>query len=156
MTREDLLRHSDQMRQFLTTEDANSLRVFEQDHADKVAATGVRSLSRTRSTSNVSNVPEPVTPIKLEPQDGPAPAPRHFDSMEVVMDRKRRQSKREKKGRSAKDAQHKDRSLLPMPPSPSPSHTSFSMDIFMQSRDVRRVEVSEPSEPSRSNTPAVS
>jgi hypothetical protein len=156
LTREDLLRHSDQMRQFLTAEDANSLRVFEQDHADKMTAAGGRSLSRTRSMSNVSNVQEPVTPIKSEPQDGPPAALRLFESMDAVMDRKRRQSKREKKNRNTKDPPRKERNVRPMPPSPSPSHTSFSMDLFMHSRDVRRVESSDPPEPPRSTTPPVS
>ncbi len=47
MTRDDLTRHSDQMRQFLTTEHANSFRVFSKAESDTDSAKSPTLLSQT-------------------------------------------------------------------------------------------------------------
>lgn len=147
LTREDLMRHSDQMRQFLTAEDANSLRVLTREITNPGSTTLSTSRARSNSLVNASGsrdspVPAtPATPIKAEPSDQPLPQHSHrtMDSMEMIMERKSRQSKRDKKGR-------RDRSALPpLPSSPSSSNPSFSLDKFMHSRSGRRVDA--PDEP---------
>jgi len=163
LTREDLLRHSDQMRQFLTAEDANSLRVLTRELSEPgstmFGSTRSRSLSRSNSVANAptnkdSPVPQqqllttPVTPVKAEPVESPVPQ-RHMDSMEMVIERKSRQNKRDRKGRRERERNN-------APPSPSPSSAGFSLDSFMQSRDVRRVSMPEPSEAKEADPPEVS
>ena len=155
LTRDDLLRHSDQMRQFLTTEDANSLRAFAAGSSDAQSAVasairGSRARSHSRSlsrpsASTLSQTPPPSTPVKSEPIDPPIPL-RHMDSMEMILERKNRQAKREKRGKK-----EKERSA----PSPSPASAAFSLDAFMQSRDSRRVPSQDQSESSSSATPQV-
>ncbi|KAI6024083.1 hypothetical protein BKA83DRAFT_4267506 [Pisolithus microcarpus] len=134
LTRQDLLRHSDQMRQFLTTEDVNSLCAL-----TTAARSHSRSLSRP-SASTVSQTPPPSTPVKSEPIE-PAMPLRHMDSMEMILERKSRQAKREKRGKK-----EKERSA----PSPSPAGAGLSLDAFMQSRGSRRVSHAEQPEPSTS------
>ncbi|KAF9219813.1 hypothetical protein BS17DRAFT_788811 [Gyrodon lividus] len=154
LTREDLMRHSDQMRQFLTTEDANSLCNLSADSSDVhsslasiIAPSRTRSNSRSLSRVNASHVsqtpPPPSTPIKSEPIE-PAMPLRHMDSMELILERKSRQAKREKRGKI-----NKDRSA----PSPSPASTPFSLDAFMQSRDFRRIPSTDHSDFSSSVAP---
>jgi hypothetical protein len=163
LTREDLLRHSDQMRQFLTAEDANSLRVLTRELSEggstSFGSTRTRSLSRSNSVANASTSrespaphqdqpPTPMTPVKAEPAESPVPQ-RHMDSMEMVIERKSRQNKRDRKGR-------KERERNNVPPSPSPSSAGFSLDSFMQSRDVRRVSMPEQSDMMGTEPPEVS
>ncbi|EGN95004.1 hypothetical protein SERLA73DRAFT_162624 [Serpula lacrymans var. lacrymans S7.3] len=157
LTRNDLIKHSDQMRQFLTAEDAKSLRAFtttsETSDSQYAKADLFSSSSRTRSRScsnsliNASALsttpPPPSTPVKAEPTE-PAIPLRHMDSMEMVIERKSRQIKREKRGRKEKERNA---------PSPSPGSAGVSLDAFMKSRDVRRVPSVESSDPSRSVTP---
>jgi hypothetical protein len=153
LTREDLLRHSDQMRQFLTAEDANSLRVLTRELSESgstlFGSTRTRSLSRSNSVANAptnkcSPAPQrqllatPVTPVKAEPVESPVPQ-RHMDSMEMVIERKSRQNKKDRKGRRERERKN-------VPPSPSPSSAGFSLDSFMQSRGGRRVSMLKPSE----------
>lgn len=140
LTRDDLLRHSDQMRQFLTQHDAGATRAFPADPPEP-AGTAAGS-ARTRSVSRPdapahSQTPSPSTPVKSEPIEPPMPL-RQMDSMEMILERKSRQAKRDKKARV------KDRP----PPSPSPARASFSLDAFMQSRDSRRVPDSDHSDSS--------
>lgn len=151
LTREDLLRHSDQMRQFLTAEDANSLRVLTGELIDpgstSLETTRTRSLSRSNSAVNASTShetpppPTPVTPAKAEPMDSTISL-RTMDSMEMVIERKSRQSRRDRKERKDRE---KDRiNPLPIaPPSPSPNAAGFSLDSFMHSRGGRRVSTAE-------------
>lgn len=156
MTREDLLRHSENMRQFLTAEDANSLRVLTKEIKEpgstNFALTRNRSLSRSSSNANASTSretlrsPTPMTPIKAEPADAPLSF-RPMDSMEMVIERKSRQIKRDRKGRKEKGG---------VPPSPSPSTAGFSMDSFMQSRDGPRLSTFQVSEPVRNEVSEVS
>ncbi|KAL4066026.1 hypothetical protein V8B97DRAFT_1073518 [Scleroderma yunnanense] len=152
LTRDDLLRHSDQMRQFLTTEDANSLRAFAAGSSDAqnaivsmIRSSRARSHSRSvsrPSASTVSQTPPPSTPVKSEPME-PAIPLRHMDSMEMILERKNRQAKREKRGKKEKERPA---------PSPSPASAGFSLDAFMQSRDSRRVPPADQPEFSTSTT----
>jgi hypothetical protein len=163
LTREDLLRHSDQMRQFLTAEDANSLRVLTRELSEpgstSFGSTRTRSLSRSNSAANAptnSDSPAtqqqppgtPVTPVKAEPVESPVPQ-RHMDSMEMVIERKSRQHKKDRKGRRERDRNN----ILPSPP---PSSAGFSLDSFMQSRDGRRISMPDPSEAMEADPPEVS
>ncbi|KAF8909387.1 hypothetical protein CPB84DRAFT_1515266 [Gymnopilus junonius] len=145
ITREDLNKRSDQMRQFLTADDAMSSRVFERESSSRPrsgsdlrsnsrslgsSSSFTRSLSRASSTSLRDGTP-PATPIKSEPREGEIPH-RRMDSMEMVIERQRRQRKnrKERDRESSRNIQH--------PPSPSPSnasHSGRSLDSFMQSRD---------------------
>ncbi|KAG1811530.1 uncharacterized protein BJ212DRAFT_1569917 [Suillus subaureus] len=139
LTRDDLSRHSDQMRQFLTTQDAKTLRVFSAESADaqqSIASVLGKSRSCSHSSSNsrqntstASQTPPPSTPVKSEPVE-PAISLRHMDSMEMILERRSRKIKRDKRGKKDKDRNA---------PSPSPASTAFSLDAFMQSRDLRRV-----------------
>lgn len=148
LTREDLLRHSDQMRQFLTAEDANSLRVLTREISEQgskaLSSTRTRTLSRSNSVVNASTSREsplpftPATPVKAEPDDLALPQ-RHMDSMEVVIERKSRMNKRDRKLRRERDRSN----ARVVPPSPSPSAAGFSLDSFMQSRNGRRVPTQE-------------
>ncbi|KAF8556415.1 hypothetical protein OG21DRAFT_1483046 [Imleria badia] len=138
LTRDDLLRHSDQMRQFLTHNDPAANRPFPVDPPEPGGSTRTRSLSRPTAPAH-SQTPPPSTPVKSEPIE-PAMPPRQMDSMQLILERKSRQAKREKKSKV------KDRP----PPSPSPARASFSLDAFMQSRDSRRVPDSDHSDSSSS------
>ncbi|KAG2121860.1 hypothetical protein DEU56DRAFT_833390 [Suillus clintonianus] len=139
LTRDDLSRHSDQMRQFLTTQDAKSLRAFSADSVDaqqSIASVLGKSRSCSHSSSNsrqnasvASQTPPPSTPVKSEPVE-PAIPLRHMDSMEMILERKSRKTKRDKRGKKDKERNA---------PSPSPASTAFSLDAFMHSRDSRRV-----------------
>lgn len=135
MTRDDLLRHSDQMRQFLTHDDPTAPRPFPADLPEPAGSTRTRSLSRPTAPAR-SQTP-PTTPVKSEPVE-PAMPPRQMDSMQLILERKSRQAKRDKKSKQ------KDRP----PPSPSPARAPFSLDAFMQSRDSRRVPDSDHSDSS--------
>lgn len=160
LTREDLHKRSDQMRQFLTAEDSNSLRVL--DNVKAVSGSNTNSDTRPGSKSSTSSrsmarsisrassmsfrdASPPATPVKHEPVEGGLLL-RRVDSMEVVIERQRRQNKKEKKARRERErGTGGTMGLPPHPPSPSPtnaSHTGFSLDSFMKSRDGRRVTVS--------------
>jgi len=147
LTRDDLLRHSDQMRQFLTEHDPAAASAFSADPRETAGtaagSSGTRSVSRPSAPAH-SQTPPPSTPVKSEPIEPPMPL-RQMDSMEMILERKSRQAKREKK------AKVKDRP----PPSPSPVRASFSLDAFMQSRDSRRVPDSDHSDCSSSIAPQV-
>ncbi|KAG6333061.1 hypothetical protein ID866_6030 [Astraeus odoratus] len=62
---------------------------------------------------------------------------RHMDSMEMILERKNRQAKREKRGKKEKER---------CAPSPSPASAGFSLDAFMQSRVSRRAVLTDQSE----------
>ncbi|KAG9309517.1 hypothetical protein JVU11DRAFT_10490 [Chiua virens] len=137
LTRDDLVRHSDHMRQFLTQHDPSAICPFSVDQSEQqgLADGSTRTRSVSRSIPPVrSHTPSPSTPVKSEPIE-PAMPLRQMDSMEMILERKSRQAKREKK------AKGRDR-----PPSPSPARISFSLDAFMQSRDSRRVPDSDQSD----------
>lgn len=155
LTREDLLRHSDQMRQFLTAEDANSLRVLTKEISEP-GSTSFASGSRARagSTTSRSNASPPRTPVKSEPAE--PTSMRHMDSMEMVIERKSRQHKRDRKGRKER-SHHREREVVVVPPSPSPSTSAgFSLDSFMYSRDSHRITPSEVPEEQKNEVVEVS
>ncbi len=142
ITREDLMKHSDQMRQFLTANDNLCSRVFERDNSarppdsqskPKPAASSrslARSLSRASSSSLRDGTP-PSTPVKSEQQEIVFPH-RRMDSMEMVIERQRRR-RRNRKGRERESSRNQ-----PHPPSPCPSntsHSSQSINSVIHSRD---------------------
>ncbi|KDR80521.1 hypothetical protein GALMADRAFT_240824 [Galerina marginata CBS 339.88] len=144
ITREDLNKRSDQMRQFLTADDAMTSRVPEGDSSYRSRSSSdlrsssrsvgsSRSLARSSSRASSSSLRDgtpPATPVKAEPHEGEMPH-RRMDSMEMIIERQRRKRKnRKEKRESSRTMQH--------PPSPSPSnasHSSRGLDSFMQSRD---------------------
>jgi len=149
LTREDLNKRSDQMRQFLTADDAMSSRVLERENSYRSrSGSDLRSSSRSvgssrslaRSLSRASSnslreVTPPATPVKSEPYEGGIPH-RQMDSMEMVLERQRKQRK------SRRGKERELSKSMPHPPSPSPSNASqsgLSLDSFMQSRDDLRV-----------------
>lgn len=133
ITRQELVKHSAQMRQFLDADNDLASRVSDRDTSSRSLSgsdlqsnsrstgptrTFARSLSRT-SSSSVRESSPPSTPVKLEPLDPGLPH-RRMDSMEMVIERQRRQrkSRRERERDSSRNRPH--------PPSPSPSNASFS------------------------------
>ncbi|EMD39220.1 hypothetical protein CERSUDRAFT_93268 [Gelatoporia subvermispora B] len=129
MTREDLSRHSEQMRQFLTTETAKSSPPFSSKPERKDAKSlesRPRIRSRTSSLINASATAQsptpPVTPVKAEPTETLLPS-RSMDQMHLVMERKSKNKQRDRRNSNA------------------------------PSRDARRVHASSGATPSRSETP---
>ncbi|KAJ3515532.1 hypothetical protein NLJ89_g1702 [Agrocybe chaxingu] len=148
LTREDLNKRSDQMRQFLTADDALSSRVLERDSGHRPRSRSelsntsrpvgssrslARSLSRASSSSLREGTP-PATPVKSEPHESTIPH-RRMDSMEMVLERQRRQRK------SRKERERESSKIILHQPSPSPSNASQStpsLDSHMHSRDESR------------------
>ena len=103
MTRDDLMRHAAQMKRFLETEQ-NSLRALSnQTEAAASQDLKTRSTGRPRnsSLSNHASAPfrtasPPVTPVKTEPVE--RGIPRQMDTMEMIMERKDRQKRKERRG----------------------------------------------------------
>ncbi|KZT27882.1 hypothetical protein NEOLEDRAFT_1240021 [Neolentinus lepideus HHB14362 ss-1] len=143
MSREDLTRYTVEMRQFLASDNASSLRVFSQERSESREAirTLSRSLSRSRSTS-VTNAsfarprsPSPTTPVKSEYLEPPLPPLRARPSMDQVIEKKNRERARKlKRGKEKRRMQQ---------PSPSPAG-SISLDSFMHARGLTRVPTPEP------------
>jgi hypothetical protein len=156
ITREDLEKRSDQMRQFLTTQDLDfdPLRVTSPEismdsssgadiRLTSMASTSAASSSRSRSRANSYSLRDttPITPVKSETVESGVPL-RHFDSMEMVIERQRRQNRRERKERRERERESMARTSVPQPPSPSPSNASQTGPIlhsYMDSRDEQRV-----------------
>jgi hypothetical protein len=170
LTREDLEKRSDQMRQFLTAQDLDfdPLRVINPDTSNSGAnirpmsmATSVASSSRSRSRASsysLRETPPPITPVKSETVESSVPL-RHFDSMEMVIERQRRQSRRERKERRERERESAARTTAPQPPSPSPSTASQASSKRypgMDTRDDRRVLPSEVGNTARSTVAQVS
>lgn len=95
MTREDLVQHTEQMRAHLSQPSLSQ--------PPDVPKPKARSGQRSR-TASLSNLPSqtlsptpPMTPVKAEPVEHNIP-PRQMDTMQLVMERKSRQAKRERKG----------------------------------------------------------
>lgn len=117
MTRDDLTRHSDQMRQFLTAQNANSLRAFSNAESDGDADAdsvksptmlprALRAKSRSISTADAPPLPSfpPATPIKAEPVEITASSSvRRFESMDEIIERQNRRSKRERRSRRERE-----------------------------------------------------
>jgi hypothetical protein len=116
MTRDDLTRHSDQMRQFLTAQNANSLRAFSNAESDAdadsaksptVLPRALRAKSRSISAADAPPPPSfpPATPIKTEPVELTASSSlRRFESMDEIIERQNRRSKRERRSRREREA----------------------------------------------------
>lgn len=165
ITREDLEKRSDQMRQFLTAQDPDFdlLRVTNSEisssgadarqtpTATTSATSSSRSISRANSYSLRDTTP-PITPVKSETIETSVPL-RHFDSMEMVIERQRRQSRRERKERRERERESAVKMSLPQPPSPSPcnaSQTLHSVHSYVGSRDDERVLYNEVGDPAES------
>ena len=104
LTRDDLAQRAEQMRNFLDT-DQNSLRALsQQSDSHDSAPTRARRRSRTGSASIASSQLQSPSPsptnVKSEPVDKPIPPSSQMDTMHIVMERKRRQMKRDRKGSS--------------------------------------------------------
>ena len=114
MTRDDLTRHSDQMRQFLTAENANSLRAFSNAESDTdsvksptMLPRALRAKSCSISAADAPPPPSfpPATPIKTEPIEPTASSSvRRFESMDEIIERQNRRSKRERRSRREREA----------------------------------------------------
>lgn len=129
MTREDLQRHSSQMREFLTTVSTSSS--LSEDHAASLSKLGVddQSLrqprSRASSHGNASGIPQ--TPVK----------PRHStglhkpDTMEAIIERQNKLARKEKRGRRDSNA------IAPPSPTPQPA-TLPSGPSTSTPRDAKR------------------
>ncbi|KZT10104.1 uncharacterized protein LAESUDRAFT_711911 [Laetiporus sulphureus 93-53] len=129
MTRDDLRRHSEQMRQFLTVEQVNAFAPAPATDRSRSRPSSSPSFSRKRSrpasrasASSRARSPTPRrTPVKAEPVEGTLP-PRRLDTMHLVLERKMKEKKE-------------------------------SQGSVMQSRDSRRVQWSSVALSSRSSTP---
>ncbi|OCH96222.1 hypothetical protein OBBRIDRAFT_701924, partial [Obba rivulosa] len=124
MTREDLSRHSEQMRQFLTAGSAKSSCAFSsQPEIQDPKSLDSRSHVRSRATSliNASATAQsptpPVTPVKAEPMDALLPS-RSMDQMHLVMERKSKNKQRERRNSNApsRDARRVHASVGATPP----------------------------------------
>ncbi|KAF9563996.1 hypothetical protein CPC08DRAFT_686006 [Agrocybe pediades] len=163
LTREDLSKRSDEMRQFLDSEHGSTSRVLERETTERSrsasdlrsslkSAGSSRSLARSHSRTSSASVRDtspPATPVKAEPLESEIPH-RRMDSMEIVLERQRKHRK-SRRGRERESAKH-----LPPPSSPSPSNASHSgrnLDSFMQSRDEIRLPESASSESGQSAPP---
>ncbi|KAF9266851.1 hypothetical protein L218DRAFT_753898 [Marasmius fiardii PR-910] len=139
LTREDLHKRSDEMRQFLTADNPSSSRVLSRGRADSSSSiSNLRSLSRSQSTtttsarswSRASSIsfrddasPSP-SPVKAEPVESGLP-PRQIDTMEAVLERQRL-ARKEKKQRKEKE---RDMTRVSQS-SPTPSNASSRSKNF--------------------------
>jgi hypothetical protein len=171
LTREDLEKRSDQMRQFLTAQDLDfdPLRVTNPEISSSgadiqpmsMATTSAASSSRSRSRASsysLRETPPPITPVKSETVESSVPL-RHFDSMEMVIERQRRQNRRERKERRERERESGARTNAPQPPSPSPSTASQAGPkrySGMDARDDQRVLSNEVGNPAQATAVQVS
>lgn len=154
LTREDLMKETDNMRSFLNTENAAIPRVAEAINALSTSSVAENrttakppttsssfTRSRPRASSNAfRETSPPITPVKSEPVEGSISAPlRAFGSMEEVIERQRRQSRREKKERRERERELQARLHRPQAPSPSPGNAPQS-GCKLDSRTKPRVE----------------
>ncbi|KAG6891204.1 hypothetical protein C0995_008456 [Termitomyces sp. Mi166 len=146
LTREDLVKETDNMRSFLNTQNTVLPRAAEANNAfsppsvadNRITAkppstSSLFTRSRSRASSNAFRESSPpMTPVKSEPIEGGIPVPlRSFGSMEEVIERQRRQNRKEKKERRERERELQARSNGPQAPSPSPGnapHSGFKLD----------------------------
>ncbi|KAJ7733240.1 hypothetical protein DFH07DRAFT_894312 [Mycena maculata] len=132
ITREDLNKRSDQMRQFLTAENATASRVPSSQlsssasesrplsRASSSAAHFTRQLPRASSISTRDTSPPPAAiPVKSEPAEEALP-PRQFDNMEMVLERQRLNRKHKRSKKRGHDQREQDLPTLPHIGSPTP------------------------------------
>lgn len=128
MTREDLQRHSSQMREFLTTEP--TLSPVPEDHTGpaKLGVDGQpprQPRSRASSHGNAPGIPQ--TPVKSRHSAGL----HKQDTMEAIIERQNKLSRKEKRGRRDSNAMG--------PPSPTPQPATLpSEPSTSTSRDPKR------------------
>ncbi|EED80917.1 predicted protein [Postia placenta Mad-698-R] len=129
MTREDLRRHSEQMRQFLTTEQANEGRNF----APVPNGHHSRGRSRAGSSADASvfarSPSPPQTPVKAEPIESTLPM-RPLDTMELVMERKLKEKLRRNSSTHARRVEQHvpstpSRSVTPQIAPETPHHYKY-------------------------------
>ncbi|KAJ7504481.1 hypothetical protein B0H11DRAFT_519826 [Mycena galericulata] len=140
ITREDLNKRSDQMRQFLTADSAIPSRVPSSQlssssasesralsRSSSSAAPFTRQLSRASSISTRDASPTPsTTPVKLEPAEETLP-PRQFDNMEMVLERQRLNRKQKRSKKREQEQREQDFptwTTLPQPASSAPVDAS--------------------------------
>jgi len=130
MTREDLQRHSSQMREFLTTESTPSSLSEDCTEATKLGVDGQSSRqprSRASSHGNASCIPQ--TPVKSRHST----ALHKPDTMEAIIERQNKLARKEKRGRRDSNA------IGPPSPTPQPAvlpsgpSTSTSRDVKCES-----------------------
>lgn len=95
MTREDLVQHTEQMRAHLSQPAPSQTSERSKSRSHSLRRAHTTSLSDLPSR-NRSSTP-PTTPVKSEPLELGIPA-RSMDTMQLVMERKSRQAKRERRG----------------------------------------------------------
>ncbi|KAF7370690.1 hypothetical protein MSAN_00702000 [Mycena sanguinolenta] len=152
ITREDLERRSDQMRQFLTSDSAISSRVSSQlpsntavSRASSSTAPFTRQISRSASISARDASPTPAPTIKPEPEEEPLP-PRQFDNMEMVLERQRLNRKHKRSRKREPDPPIR----TALPPSPPPSDASSGVNALpptIPREDSRELAASSISDP---------
>ncbi|THU99100.1 hypothetical protein K435DRAFT_828227 [Dendrothele bispora CBS 962.96] len=156
LTREDLQQRSDEMRQFLTTDNAKSSRVSSRGRANSsssnislrslsrsnsAVASSARSLSR-KSSISLRDASLSPAPVKSEPVESALP-PRQYDSMELVIERQR-QARKEKKQKRDRDRDLASRaSVSHRSPTPSSASTQSLFDSRLQRRDDDSVDAKE-------------
>lgn len=114
MTREDLQRHSSQMREFLTTDSTSSSLPEDDITPAKLGVDDQSSRhqgSRTSSHGSASAVPQ--TPVKSRQSAGL----HKQDTMEAIIERQNKLAKKERRGRRDSNAMG--------PPSPTPRPTTL-------------------------------
>jgi hypothetical protein len=156
MTRDDLTRHSDQMRQFLTAENSNSFRAFAMVESDTDSVKSptplpqtLRAKSRSISAADAPSLP-PATPIKTEPVEPTASSSlRRFESMDEIIERQNRRSKRERRSR-------RDRDTSPTLPHSPTTRSSLRASGHARTRDSGRVKTTDDSLPSNLDPSQVS
>ena len=136
MTREDLQRHSSQMREFLTTESTTPS--LPEDHVES-AKLGVEGQpprqprSRTSSHGNAPGIPQ--TPVKPRHNNGL----HKQDTMGAIIERQNKLARKEKRGRRDSNAMG--------PPSPTPRPAALpSGSSTSTPRESKRESLSEESE----------
>lgn len=145
MTREDLVLHTEQMRAHLSQGNP--------PEPDVPPAPKARSTRRSRTASltnlaaKVRTPSPPRTPVKSEPVDVSIPT-RQMDTMQMVMERRRKQTKRDRKG-----AYHRRYPAFGRAQFSCPSH---DLDSVSHSRDSRRVSTPQTTTPTRASTPQAS
>lgn len=145
LTRDDLARHGDKMRQFLFADDAGSLRAFGQESSDADGAktptqpplkrrSSSRSVSLHDASAQARPVQTPATPVEPQPAEAPSSA-RRYDSMEAVIERQNKS----KRGKRTK----RERDLSPPSQPRSMSRSASRQDTSAPSRVSRRASFSE-------------
>ena len=136
MTREDLQRHSSQMREFLTTDSIPSSLPDDCIASAKLEVDDPplrQQRSRIPSSGNASTTPQ--TPVKSRPSTGLHKP----DTMEAIIERQNKLARKEKRGRRDSNAMG--------PPSPTPRPATLSSGSSTStSREFKRESSSHESE----------